>query len=181
MVDTTAPPQPAHPHPKHHWMVPRGWSEWVGTVIILLIITICAFGAGRASNTYAINDARQQITILQKDIQGMRDLVQRAQEEKKNLDEKLAATDRQLRDVFNVYRTLVLNGNETTLVSTGHVTVGLVGPPTNDKVSINVNGTPHTVGAGDTIDVGASACRIEVKSFDMFKVTLLTSCTPTKP
>ncbi len=183
MVDTTAPAQPAPPpdHPKHHWMVPRSWSEWVGLLIILAVVAICAFFAGQASRTYVINDARQQITKLQKDNQGMRDVVQREQDEKKAMADKLAATDNQLKDAFNAYRTIVLNGNDTTSVSTGHFTVGLVGPPINDKVSINVNGTPHTVAAGDSIDAGASACRVEVKSFDMFKVTLLTSCTPMKP
>ena len=53
--------------------------------------------------------------------------------------------------------------------------------PKVDKVSININGTQHTAAAGDAVDVGAFTCRVEVKSFDMFKVTLLTSCVPAKP
>ena len=183
MVDTTAPTQPAlEPHhPKHHWMVPRSWSEWVGLLIILAIVAICAFGAGQASRTYVINDRQKQIERLQKDNQGLRADVQRANDEKKTLAEKLAAIEGQVKDAFNAYRTIVLDGNDTTSVSTGHFTVGLVGPPTNEKVSINVNGAQHTVAAGDSIDVGVANCRIDVKSFDMFKVTLLTSCPPPKP
>ena len=46
---------------------------------------------------------------------------------------------------------------------------------------IEHNGTPHAVSAGDTIDTGVSGCRVQVQSFDMFKVTLLTSCPPTRP
>lgn len=183
MVDTTAPAQPTPQphHPKHHWMVPRSWSEWVGSVIILAIVAICAFSAGVASRTPVINDRQQQISQLQKDNQNLRDVTQSEKDKTKALAEKLAVTDTQLKDAFNAYRTIVLNGNDMASVSTGNFTVGLVGPPTNEKVSINVNGTQHTVAAGDTIDVGVSNCRVEVKKFDMFQVTLLTSCPPTKP
>ena len=177
MVDTIDPAPPAPPpyRPK------RSWSEWVALVVILGVVAICAFAAGQASRTYVINDTRQQITELQKNIQNMGEVVQQEKDENKALADKLAATDIQLKDAFNAYRTIVLNGNDTTSVSTGHFTVGLVGPPTNEKASLNVNGTQHTVAAGDSIDVGVFTCRVEVKSFDMFKVTLLTSCTPMKP
>jgi type II secretory pathway pseudopilin PulG len=162
-------------------MVPRSWSEWLGLLILLGVVAICAFFAGVASRTYVINDTRQQINALQKDNRVLREAIQHEKDAEKALADKLAASDNQLKDAFNAYRTIVLNGNDTTSVSTGHFTVGLMGPPTNEKVSVNVNGSPHTVAAGDSIDIGSSTCRVEVKSFDMFKVTLLTSCTPTKP
>jgi len=182
MVDTTAPAQPTSPphHPAHPWMAPRSWSEWVGSVVILAIVAICAFGAGVASRTPVLNGRQQEISKLMKNNQNLRDDIQRAQDEKASTDKLLAATDSQLKDAFNDYRTIVLNGNDMASVSTGHLTVGLVGPPTNEKISLNVNGTQHTVAAGDSIDVGVFTCRVEVKSFDSFKVTLLTSCTPMK-
>jgi hypothetical protein len=163
-------------------MAPRSWSEWVGSVVILAIVAICAFGAGVASRIPVVNDKLQQISKLQKDNQSLRDEVQGAKDEKASTDKLLAATDSQLKDAFNDYRTIVLKGNDMRSVSTGHITVGLVGPPTNEKVSLNVNGTQHTVAAGDSIDVGVFTftCRAEVKSFDSFTVTLLTSCTPMK-
>jgi hypothetical protein len=162
-------------------MVPRSWSEWLAAVVILGVVVICAFGAGEASRTYLINDKLQQIDKLQKDNGVLRTAVQGERDEKKSLADKLAATDRLLREAFNAYRTIDLNVNDTTSVSTGSFTVGLVGPPANEKVSINVNGTQHTVAAGDSIDAGIANCRVQVKSFDMFKVTLLASCPPTKP
>jgi hypothetical protein len=183
VVDTTASAQPAPPPqpPKHRWMVPGSWSEWVASAIILGVVAICAFFAGEARFSYVINDAQQRTTELQKQYQEKDGEFQREKDENKTLADKLAATDNRLGEAFNAYRTIVLNGNDTTSVSTGHFTVGLVGPPANDKVSINVNGTKHTVAAGDSIDVGISNCRVEVQSFDMFKVTLLTSCPPAKP
>ena len=51
----------------------------------------------------------------------------------------------------------------------------------NENVTINVNGNQKTVAVGDSLDVGASSCRVEVRSFDMFKATLVTTCTPVKP
>ncbi len=162
-------------------MVPRSWSEWLASVVILGVVAICAFGAGEASRTYVINEKLQTIDKLQKENGALRTALQHERDEKKSLADKLAATDNQLREAFNSYRTINLNINNTTTVSTGSFTVGLVGPPANEKVSINANGTLHTVAAGDSFDVGISNCRVQVKSFDMFKVTLLTSCPPTKP
>jgi hypothetical protein len=162
-------------------MVPRSWSEWVGSVVILGVVAICAFGAGQASKIYDINRRETDVADLMKKNRNMSEVVEREKREKKALEGKLAATENQLKDAFNTYRTVVLNGNDTTSVSTGHFTVGLVGPPTNEKVSINVNGTQHTVAAGDSINVGAFTCRVEVKSFNMFKVTLLSACMPMKP
>jgi hypothetical protein len=162
-------------------MAPRSWSEWLASVVILGVVALCAFGAGVAYQTYALHHMARQLDDAQKENDRMKEIVQRAEIEEKALKDKLAGADIQLNDVFNAYRTIVLNGNETASVSTGHFMVGLVGPPTNEKVSINVNGTQHTVAAGDSVDVGASNCRVEVKSFDMFKATLLTSCPPTKP
>ena len=183
MVDTTAAAQPAPPphHPKHHWMVPRSWSEWVGSIILLGVVAICAFGAGLAIKTYDFNRAAQEIDRINKDNQNLRAELQRETKEKKDLKDRLKATDSRLKDAFNAYRTIVLDDNDMASVSTGHFAVGLVGPPTNERVTINVDGTQHTVAAGDTIPVGA--CRVEVKKFDPFKmqVTLLTSCTPMKP
>jgi len=162
-------------------MVPRSWSEWLASVVVLVVVAICAFGAGEASRTYVVNDKLQQIDKLQKDNGVLRTAVQHERDENKSLADKLAATDNQLREAFNPYRTIDLNVNDTTSVSTGSFTLGLVGPPANENVSINVNGTQRTVAAGDSIDVGISNCRVQVKSFDMFKVTLLTSCPPMKP
>jgi hypothetical protein len=162
-------------------MVPRSWSEWLAAVVVLGVVAICAFGAGEASRTYVINDKLQQIDKLQKDNGALRTALQHETDEKKSLADKLAATGTQLREAFNSYRSIDLNINDTTSVSTGSFTVGLVGPPANEKVSINVNGTQHTVAAGDSIDAGISNCRVQVKSFDMFKVRLLTSCPPAKP
>jgi hypothetical protein len=183
VVDTIDPAQPAPPpyHPKHYWIVPRSWSEWVGLVVILGVVAICAYLAGQASKIYDINRRELEITKLTKENQKMSEDVKRENHEKQALKDRLAATDNQLKDAFNAYRTIVLSGNDMTFVSTGHFTAGLVGPPANEKVTINVNGTQHTVAAGDSIDVGAFTCRVEVKSFDTFKVTLLTACMPMKP
>jgi Tfp pilus assembly major pilin PilA len=183
VVDTTAPAEPAPPlhHPKHHWMVPRGWSEWIALVIILGVVAICAFAAGQASKTYEINKRVQEIAEASKQVQDASEKRQLAEAGEADAKKQLAAADSQLKDAFNAYRTIVLNINDTASVATGSFTVGMVGPPANDKVSINVNGTQQTVAAGASIDAGVSNCQVKVQSFDMFKVTLLTSCPPARP
>lgn len=178
MVDTTAPAQsaPPSPHPKHHWMVPRSWSEWVGSLIIVGVVGICAFFGGEAVSSYALNDAQQQITRLQKDNQRMVADVERAKQEKMAVEARRQAIEGRLNDAFNAYRTIVLDGNDMRYVSNGDFTVALVGRPASDKVSINVNGTPRTVAAGESFDAGVSNCSVKVESFDKLKVTLRTSC-----
>ena len=52
-----------------------------------------------------------------------------------------------------------LNADDTPSVSVGSFTVGLVGAPANDKVSINVNGTQHAAAAGDSGAAAADPAR----------------------
>jgi hypothetical protein len=68
------------------------------------------------------------------------------------------------------------------VVGDGRLTLGLVGLPTTDGVTINVNGKQYTVAAGAVIDVAdASApCKVAVQSFDMFKATVTASCSEPK-
>jgi hypothetical protein len=61
--------------------------------------------------------------------------------------------------------------------------LGLVGLPTTDDVTINVNGKQYTVAAGAVIDVAddpSAPCKVGVQSFDMFKATVTASCSEPK-
>ena len=74
--------------------------------------------------------------------------------------------------------------NKSMIVAGGRLTIGLVGPPTNEGVNININGQQHSAAVGDTINVAVdptTACQVRVKSFDMFKAVLIASCGSGKP
>ena len=74
--------------------------------------------------------------------------------------------------------------NQSMNLAEGRLTVGLVGPPMNERVNVNINGKQHSAGAGDVIHFAldpSTACRLQVQKFDMFRATLTASCAATKP
>jgi hypothetical protein len=65
------------------------------------------------------------------------------------------------------------------ILADGRLTVGLIGPPTNERVNLNINGKEHSAAAGDVISFAldpSTACRLQVQRFDMFRATLTASC-----
>ncbi len=81
----------------------------------------------------------------------------------------------------NIY---VFRPNQSFILGDGRVTVGLMGSPTNDNVTINVNGKQHVAVAGDVITVAldvATTCQVTVQSFDPFKALLQTTCSDKAP
>jgi hypothetical protein len=65
--------------------------------------------------------------------------------------------------------------NQTRVVADGRLTVGLVGSPGNDNVTLNINGKQQTVSAGQVLNVEAN-CQVSLQSFDMFKAVVTASC-----
>ena len=94
---------------------------------------------------------------------------------------KALATLNAIRPSENIYK---VNGNQSVIVAGGHLIIGLVGPPTNESVNININGKQHLAATGDVFDVtpdSATTCQVRIQSFDMFEARVYASCTATKP
>jgi hypothetical protein len=80
--------------------------------------------------------------------------------------------------------TYEIASNQSLIVANGHVTVGLVGSPANESVTITINGKPQSVTAGQIISVAidpSTTCLVGIQSFDMFKATITASCPAAKP
>jgi hypothetical protein len=76
-----------------------------------------------------------------------------------------------------------INPNESLVVADGHLTVGLVGSPTSDKIELNINGNHQSAAVGDVIHVTpnpATSCDVKIQSFDMFKAQFTASCAEAK-
>jgi hypothetical protein len=76
-----------------------------------------------------------------------------------------------------------INPNQSVVVGNGRLTLGLVGLPTSDGATINVNGKQYTVAAGGVIHVADDAsapCKVAVLSFDMFNAAVTASCSEPK-
>ena len=77
-----------------------------------------------------------------------------------------------------------ISPNQSVIVGGGRLTVGLVGSPTSEAVTINVNGKQQSAVAGTAINVApdpATSCEVRVQSFDMFKAVVIASCEASRP
>lgn len=100
------------------------------------------------------------------------------------LQTKLDQVEATLKAIMPAGDTYNVSPNQSVVVGNGHLTVGLVGSPGNEGVTLNINGKDQTVAAGQLISVNpdaSTACRVQVQSFDLFKAVLVASCSGAKP
>jgi hypothetical protein len=113
------------------------------------------------------------------------------QKTKRDLDAKSAeATELQIKldkaqaalsAIMPSQGTFNVQPNQAVVVGDGRLTVGLVGSPNNENVTLDINGKQQQVDAGQVIDIAPDAsteCQVQVQSFDMFKAVLVASCKP---
>ncbi len=73
--------------------------------------------------------------------------------------------------------------NQSLIVADGHLTVGMVGAPGNEGVTLDINGRQQTLAAGQIVSVApdpSTTCQVGVQSFDMFKAVLTATCSGAK-
>jgi hypothetical protein len=96
------------------------------------------------------------------------------------VEAKLKSTQAALDSIMPSPNTYTIKPNQTLIVGDGHLTVGMVGAPGNDAITVNVNGKQQPLAAGQTINVApddpATQCQLSVQSFNMFKATLVATC-----
>ncbi len=99
------------------------------------------------------------------------------------LQARLALAETKLNTVMPAKGTYSIDPNSSVVIGDGQLTLGLVGLPTSNGVTINVNGKQYKAAAGDVIQVASDAsgpCRVAVQSFDVFNATLNASCSEPK-
>jgi hypothetical protein len=100
-----------------------------------------------------------------------------------DLQARLTQVQEKLDTIMPGKDTYRINPNQSVVVGDGRLTLGVVGRPTADGVTINVNGKRYTVAAGAVIHVAVDAsatCKVAVQSFDMFNATVTASCSEPK-
>ena len=108
---------------------------------------------------------------------------------KRSIDEKMAqlttlqakhdAAQAALQAIMPAANTYNIIPNQTLIVADGHLTVGLVGSPANEGVTLSINGKQQMVTAGQVVTVtadGSTPCQLSLQSFDVFKATINASC-----
>jgi hypothetical protein len=69
--------------------------------------------------------------------------------------------------------------NQSLIVADGHLTVGLVGSPGNETVTLDINGKQQALAVGQVVTIApdpSTTCTVQAQSFDMFKAVLAVSC-----
>ena len=95
------------------------------------------------------------------------------------LQAKLTTTEAALEAITPSRNTYNIKPNQSMIVAEGRLSIGLIGPPTNESVTLNINGKMQSAATGDVSIVALqppTTCRVRVQSFDMFKTVLYAAC-----
>ncbi len=76
-----------------------------------------------------------------------------------------------------------IDPNHSIIVAKGYMTIGLIGPPTDEAVNVNINGKKYSAVAGDVLKFmpdPLTDCQVKLQSFDMFKAVVTATCAKRK-
>ena len=164
---------------------PRGrFFGGVACVVLILGVAIGIYFLGRASGTRDLNVANGRIIQIQGEFQKATTEMTKQTATIVDLQTKLKNAQDKLEAIMPAANRYHLSPNEAAIVADGHLTIGLIGSPTNESVNININGKQQSAAAGNAFDIApdpSTTCQVKVQSFDMFKAFITASCTAAKP
>lgn len=137
---------------------------------------------GRYLSSIDLAEREAQIEQLRSESQKQKRDIDGKSQQITLLQTKLTKTQAALDAILPSANTYNINPNQT-LILENQVTIGMVGPPGNEGVLLNINGKPQSLAAGQTITVApdpATKCQISVQSFDVFRAVLVASCAAAK-
>lgn len=97
---------------------------------------------------------------------------------------KINGVQAALDEIMPSQNTYVISPNQSMLIADGRLSVGLIGTPTNESVTMNINGKRQSASTGDVVTIAidpSTTCRLRVGSFDMFKATVTALCEAVQP
>jgi cell division protein FtsB len=155
----------------------------VVTIIIIVGILIGGHLYGRYLSSIDLAEREAQIEQLRAESQKQKRDIDSKSQQLSVLQDKLTKTQAALEAIMPSAHTYNINPNQTLILGDGHLTVGMVGPPANDSVVLNINGKSQAVAAGQTLSINsdpATQCLITVQSFDVFKAVIVATCAAAK-
>jgi multidrug efflux pump subunit AcrA (membrane-fusion protein) len=155
----------------------------LAVIIIIIVIVIGGHLYGRYLASIELADREAQLEQLRAQSQKQQRDIDSKSQQLTTLQDKLAKTQATLDAIMPSASTYNINPNQTLILGDGHLTVGLVGPPANDSVLLNINGKAQSVAAGQTLSIAPdprTKCQISVQSFDVFRAVVVATCMATK-
>jgi hypothetical protein len=155
----------------------------VAFVIMCLGILIGGHLYGRYIGSFVSPGLDDTITRLRVEAQNAKRMTDARAAQLTTTGIKLGRTQAALDSIMPAPNTYVIKPNQTLIVGDGRLPVGMVGAPGNDAIMLNINGKQQPLAAGQTINVAlgpATQCQLSVQSFDVFKATLVATCSGPK-
>jgi len=185
---------PDFPEPSPDRKGPKNWQSplfradnrlvmAVALVLMCLGILIGGHLYGRYLASLALPGFDAAITELRNQIQKERTKSDFLSAARTALEAKLSGAQVALDSIMPSANTYTIYSNLTRIVGDGHLMVGMIGTPGNEAIMLNVNGKQQSLAAGQTINVTpdpATQCQLSVQSFDVFKATLVATCSEPK-
>ena len=152
-------------------------------IVLILFIMVSGYFWGRRFNVRDLAQRDAAIQQMQSDGQRLAADIADQNATLTALRAELTTTRATLDAIMpsmNVYNIIP---NQSLIAGDGRLTIGMIGPPGNEGINLNVNGKQQKVAAGDVIRVSpdpSTACQVQLQSFDMFKAVLVAACAPAK-
>lgn len=156
----------------------------LGIVVITLCCAIGGYMFGLDLTHRELAAVKERVQQLEPENQRLKRAIVDQNAKLVELQSKLATTETALHAIQPSDNTYSVGPNQSLMVKGTHLTIGLIGAPTNDSVNVNINGKQQKMTTGDVVHVALDAstnCQVGVQSFDMFKVVLTASCAAAKP
>ncbi|MFY9897532.1 MAG: hypothetical protein WAK67_07025 [Xanthobacteraceae bacterium] len=180
MNDSTPSNRRSMPRPAR-WRRLAGYRPTIIVSCILIIIGVLIGGRlyGKYLSSMDVAEREAQIEQLRAESQKQKRNIDSKSQQLTALQDKLNKTQAALDAIMPSENTYNIQPNQTLILGDGHLTVGMIGPPANDSVLLNINGKSQTVPAGQTLSITpdpATRCQINVQSFDVFKAVIVATC-----
>jgi hypothetical protein len=160
-----------------------GWFRARGrrplTIVVILAVIIGAYVIGLEMAYRDLADAKQLVQQLQTESQKLKDQIVEQNTKIIELQSTAAQLRAKLDELMPAKDTYQIAGNQSLIVANGRLTVGLIGAPTNQNITVNINGKPQLAASGDVIEVAvdpSTTCHVRVQGFDMFKAVVTATC-----
>jgi hypothetical protein len=165
-------------------LFPTGDNRFViGAAVVIAIICILVGGHlyGRYLSARDLGGRDNAIEQLRAESQRTKRQLDAKSAEVTELQVKLDKAQAALNAIMPSQNTFNIQPNQAIAVGNGRLTIGLVGAPSNENVTLDINGKEQSVAAGQIVEVApdpSTKCRVQVQSFDMFKAVLVATCRP---
>jgi hypothetical protein len=150
---------------------------------LIMVVALVGHMTGREMGRRHVAERDLTIQQLREERQELSADLSKRGDRISELQIKLNQVQAALDEIVPSENVFLIRPNQSLVVGGGRLTLGLVGSPTNQSVTLNINNKPRVAAVGDVITVTpdeATTCNVTVQSFDMFKANIHAACS-TKP